>query len=145
MTEGGLGRTVRALDAEVDSPAIFDPPVGHAGRLTHAKLSWSGDELVRLELTVDHGGVSVALLLAQLGWYAGLARTPSLLRTAATSAAGAVAGPFVQWAVVVSSVALLTLGAPALGASWLGAGSRLALVVAVIAWVELYSPRRGNA
>lgn len=45
--------TTTNMDAEVDSPAIFDVPLGRVGRLTHARLSWVGDVVTRLELTVD--------------------------------------------------------------------------------------------
>lgn len=53
MSDLVLGRSVKNMDAEVDSAAVFDLPVGRAGRLTHARLSWSGDQLLRLELTLN--------------------------------------------------------------------------------------------
>ncbi|WP_428262029.1 hypothetical protein [Haliangium sp.] len=53
MTDDTVGVTVTSIDADVDSPAIFDPPIGHVGRLTHARLSWAGDEVKRLALTIE--------------------------------------------------------------------------------------------
>ncbi len=64
MIDGDVGPAVHNMDAEVDSAAIFDAPVGRAGRLTHARLSWSEAGVQRLALTVEIGLGHLATLEA---------------------------------------------------------------------------------
>jgi hypothetical protein len=91
----------------------------------------------RIELTAFHTGIPLAILLAELGWYAGLRRGaaafPSLAGRALLCAAAA---PALQIAGVALAIGLLLLGPARLARLWLDYGLGLAIAGASIARIE---------
>jgi hypothetical protein len=99
----------------------------------------------RFEFTAFHTGIPLAILLAELGWYAGLragATLPGLVRRAIACAALA---PGLQLLGAGLVVALLVAGHPKAARLWLDAGLALAVGAVGLAWVESRAPGRPAA
>jgi hypothetical protein len=98
----------------------------------------------RLEVTAFQGGLTLALLLAQLGWYAALRHHHSLPALVGHAALAAVLSPILQ----IVSIGLAVLVAMALGSKagrlWLDYVFPLGLTIAFLAWVELRPPLRSR-
>ncbi len=88
------------------------------------------------ELGIDEGGLRLAVLLAGMGWYAGVrarAGSAGLLRRALVFGLWAIPG---QAVAVLGAAGLLLLGQPALGRHALQSGLPLVAFVLALAWIE---------
>lgn len=97
-----------------------------------------------LELIGSHTGISIAILLAELGWYAGVRaerRLPSLVSRALL---WMTAAPVVQVLAATLAVGCLAAGYPRAARQWLDYGIGIAVGVASIAWVEWRQAARGD-
>jgi hypothetical protein len=90
----------------------------------------------RLELTFFHGGIPLAVLAAELGWYMALraGRSLPMLTVRAIVAAGL--APGLQIAAAAVAFALLLSGSGNLARCWLDCGQALLLSAGCIAWAE---------
>ncbi|MGH0037024.1 MAG: hypothetical protein ACQGVK_18520 [Myxococcota bacterium] len=96
-----------------------------------------------LEVTPYHDGLHLAVLLAGIGWYAGVRRCEGLLGAARCAAAGALLALPGQALAAVVAAGLLAAGLGG-GAEWvLEYGVGLAAAVVGLSWVELRAASDG--
>jgi hypothetical protein len=99
-----------------------------------------------LELTAFHTGIPLAILLAELAWYAGLRRSAAISTLVWCSLGSAALAPAIQLLGVALAIALLVAGQPRQATLWLDYGLAIAVASVCIAWVELrVQPARGSA
>jgi hypothetical protein len=118
--------------------AAFAALVGSA---MGAPLAASGpllrDPDAQLELAFNHSGLPLAVVLAQLGWYAAIRRGRGARGTVAGAlVGGALAVPLQALGVLVAAMALWS-GQPAWGRIWLDWGMGVLCAVAMVTWVEV--------
>lgn len=90
----------------------------------------------RLDLTAYQTGIPLLLLLAELGWYAGLRAGCGAPGLFARALAGAAAALPLQVLAVAAAVALLLAGGAQAARVWLDHGLGLAVAVGGAAWIE---------
>jgi hypothetical protein len=98
----------------------------------------------QMELTANQTGIHLALLLGELGWYAGLRAREAAPRLLARAVLGVVAALPLQLAGVALALAVWLAGSTALARAWLDHGLALALAAAGVAWIEWRHRGRGH-
>jgi hypothetical protein len=98
----------------------------------------------RVELTAFQSGIPMAMLLAELAWYAVLRRGRAFWRGVATAAGCALLALPVQVAVALVAIAVLAAAEPRSARLWLDFGGPLTVAVAGLAWIEWSASRRAD-
>jgi hypothetical protein len=92
-----------------------------------------------LELFYGDAGWTIALVLAELGWFAAIARGATVLRALATAVASAAAVIVVQPLAVGLALGIFAVSSMGVARAWLSYGVWISLAAGVILW-----PQRGS-